>query len=649
MRIERVSLTNFRQYFGDHRITFSQDDYRNVTVVHGVNGAGKTSLFLAMNWCLYGEGVESIGQVISKEAASRAKVGDTVEAKVSVTFLHEGQRIIASRQLLGQKLIDGSVAEAHNATEFVMLRTTMTGISTRVDNPIGVMNTVLPSNVRTYFFFDGEKIDNFARQESAKEVQDAIYKVLSLEVMTRARRHLADTARELRGELKGLVSDELKDLIGQDADLRQQDETLVARQAQLKENIVLAYRHIDEVNQQLRDFEAVQALQRQYDLYTREIQEREHEFEALTVRIRDLASQGYISVGRSAVETALKMLDEKRQRGEIPSNIRQQFIQDLLDHHMCICGRPFAEHDDAHAHLLGLLNTSIPTSLEDDVLTTGGYLRAILERSTQLQTDLSAAMQEKVRIEQRITQLYGERDDIQRRMKGSNQAEISDLAKRRDQYQADIDEYKAEQIRNEMIIEDVRKCIKELEREIAQARKTEYREQLLSRKVKLAQDAADLIETTFTKFAKAKRLEVERETKAIFGALAWKGEHFQDVRLSEDYQLEVIDRYGLPARPDLSAGERQVLSLSFITAMAKVAQREAPLVIDTPFGRLSSAHREAITANLPDLAQQLVLFVTDEELRDRALDNLNLRIGAEYRLNFDPRTSCTIIEETTNA
>jgi DNA sulfur modification protein DndD len=79
--------------------------------------------------------------------------------------------------------------------------------------------------------------------------------------------------------------------------------------------------------------------------------------------------------------------------------------------------------------------------------------------------------------------------------------------------------------------------------------------------------------------------------------------------------------------------------------MSQVAEREAPLVMDTPFGRLSSAHRESITASLPTLASQLVLFVTDEELRDQAKANLQPRIGTEYVLHFDPRTSCTTIEE----
>jgi DNA sulfur modification protein DndD len=645
MKIERVTLTNFRQYYGSHRIAFSQDPEQNVTVIHGVNGAGKTSFFLALNWCLYGEGVDSIGQIISKEAVSRAKVGEIITTKVDITFMHEGQRFMASRQLMGQKKKDNSVEEARTNAEFILIRTSMNGVANRIDNPIGVINTILPSNVRTYFFFDGEKIDNFARPEAGKEVQEAIYKVLSLETLTRARTHLSNSARDLRGQLKSMVSDELKDLIAEDSDLRQEQDDIEKRQATLKENILSAQHRINEINQKLRDFDAAQALQRQYDMYTTQIGEREQEFVDITGRIRDLASQGYIAMSHDVVAGALQLLDEKRQRGEIPSNIRQQFIEDLLEKQICICGRPFTDHDDAHDHLSSLLKSAVPTSLEDDVLTTSGYLRALLTKGQENRESLNAAMQNKVGIENNLERLYKQRDDIQRQMKGSHEAGVSDLAKKRDEYQADIGEYQLDQGRNEVRLEQVKIRIKELEKQIDKAQKSEYKERLLSRKVSLAQHAADVIERVYGVFAEQKRLEVERETREIFHSLAWKGEHFQDVRLTEDYQLQVIDRYGMQARPELSAGERQVLSLSFITAMAKVAQNEAPLVMDTPFGRLSSAHREAITSRLPILAPQLVLFVTDEELRDTALDNLRPRIGAEYRLNFNPHTSCTEVED----
>jgi DNA sulfur modification protein DndD len=645
MKIERVDLFNFRQYFGTQRIKFSKDEERNVTVIHGVNGAGKTSLFLALNWCLYGEGVDNIGQIISKEAVSRARQGEVIETKVDVTFLHGGKRYTASRKLVGQKQAGGKVQEARTSAEFILMRTPPTGIVERVDNPIGIMNTILPTNVRTYFFFDGEKIDNFARPEQAAEVERAIYQVLDLETLTRAMKHLENAARDLRSQLKQTSTGELQQFVEEDEQARNREKLLLERRDALKRENLEIQRHLDDVNKRLRDFESVQELQQRFDQFSQEIEFSQQRLDEVIRGVRTIVSASYVGLASAPIQAALQLLEEKRQRGEIPSNIREQFIQDLLTRQVCICGRPFSEHDIAHAHLMQLLHNATPTALEDDIIETSGRLRGLLDTGIRQRVDLDARMADKVNLQDRIDSLIAQRDDVERQMKGADEQEVRQLSRQREEFSADLQSNQVEQGRIELELEQLRTRIKDLERQIEQAKKSDKRARLLSRKVELAQKAADKINEVYGTFAENKRIEIEQQTREIFHLLAWKGEHFQDIRLTGDYQLEVIDRYGLPARPELSAGERQVLSLSFITAMAMVAQREAPLIMDTPFGRLSSAHREAITLNLPTLAPQLVLFVTDEELRDKALDNLRPKIGTEYSLRFDSNTSCTTIEE----
>jgi DNA sulfur modification protein DndD len=125
----------------------------------------------------------------------------------------------------------------------------------------------------------------------------------------------------------------------------------------------------------------------------------------------------------------------------------------------------------------------------------------------------------------------------------------------------------------------------------------------------------------------------------------WKNEQFKEVSLDENFNLEVLDRYDKPALQDLSSGERQVLSLSFIVAMSRLSREEAPLMMDTPFGRLSAENRVNITEHVPELADQLILLVTDEELHGQARANLEPHIGREYNLRFDLQSGCTIIEE----
>ena len=53
MKIESITLHNFRQYIGTQTIEFSTDENKRVTVLVGDNTSGKTTLIRAFEWCLY--------------------------------------------------------------------------------------------------------------------------------------------------------------------------------------------------------------------------------------------------------------------------------------------------------------------------------------------------------------------------------------------------------------------------------------------------------------------------------------------------------------------------------------------------------------------------------------------------------------------
>jgi len=644
MILDWISLENFRQYFGRQELTFARGHERRVTVIHGVNGAGKTSLFMAINWCLYQEGVENVGELVSKEAISQAEPGQQVQTTVELSFLHRGERYLLRRGLRGRKGKDGNF-EVDPVTEFTMRRTRSDGQSERVKNPIGTMNAILPSNVRTYFLFDGEKIDNFAKPETSGEVKEAIYLVLKLEILDRAHRHLEVAAQEYRQELKKVSSDELRSLIERNEGARTERENAQLRLAELQAEIVSARRKIDDIDKRLRELENAKVLQQERDRIEKALEQRHVELDKITDRIRDLATGAYIIIAYPAVKRAIEILDEKRQRGEIPSSIRQQFVQDLIEQMRCICGRPFADGSPEHQRLLDLMRTRVPGALEDDVLDTNAALQPFGERAERHRQDLDEAMRQRTELVDWIRDLEAELDDVQRQLRGSPLEQVRNLEEQRQGFLRDIDRYNLEIGALAERIENLTREIEELDRDIKRARKDQRRELLLGRKLELAQQAADGIGKVYEIFADDMRSSIEAKTKEIFKQLVWKESHFQDIRLDENFNLEVIDRYGMPARPELSAGERQVLSLSFIAAMSRISDEEAPLVMDTPFGRLSSHHRNSITQCLPELADQLVLFVTDEELRDQARANLEPRIGAEYRLEFNRNTSCTEIAE----
>jgi DNA sulfur modification protein DndD len=650
MKLERITIENFRQYCGKQRVEFAKDDQKNVTVIHGINGAGKTSFFLSINWCLYGKSVENVkvidnvGELMSKEAVSRAAAGETIRTSVDLAFLHNGERYMVKRTLQGVKQEDGMVRVEDNEN-FTMMRIRADGQADRINNPIGTMNSILPVNVREYFLFDGEKIDNFAKPEAAAQVKQAIYLVLKLEILERSRRHLESVATDYRKELKNKSGKELRELLEQEEKARAEIKKAKDRTYELHQEKESAERKVEDINKRLREMENTNTLQQQRDRIERELKQRRTEMEEVVSTVRDLATAGYFVVAESAIKKAILLLEDKRARGEIPSDFRQQFIKDLVSKMVCVCGRPFTDGSEEHRTLLAKISHGLPDALQDEVLNTCAVLHAFEQRTEKHRIDLDVAMRRRAELIDIIRILEAELDDVSRQLKGSPLEEISKLERQRENFQADIQSNTLEIGSLHARVDDFTKQIAELKKEIDRARKEEKREVLLSTKLDLAQKAADAIGEMYQNFADDMREKIQEKTKEIFKKLVWKESHFQDVKLGPDFNLEVIDRYGYSARPELSAGERQVLSLSFIMAMSRISDEEAPLVMDTPFGRLSSHHRNAIAEHLPLLANQLVLFVTDEELRDEARQKLEPRIGAEYRLEFSPRNSCTEIEE----
>ena len=647
MKLERLELYNFRQYYGQQRVKFSTDTNRHVTVIHGINGAGKTSMFMALNWCLYGKQfMDTAAELISKEALAHVPIGSRVEMWVQLTFLHDGHRYILRRTMGANRRFDREVV-VHDHEVANMRRIGADGQAIKESSPESTINAILPANVRTYFLFDGEKINDFAKKEAAGEVKEAIRLVLRLETLERARSHLQSLQRQYRKELTAVSANaELTTLEASISQAEADVQKAEARLAELKTQSSLATQKIQAIDDQLSQMEGVKELQKARKETEIALAQARKTLEQKIGEIQRQTSAGYQVQAQSMIEQALAMLDEKRVKGQIPSNIRQQFVTDLLDSRRCICGRAIDEHSEAEQRLHALLQQSVSARLENQVIETNHALIKLREWAETRAGELRRLLQERMAMIHEIEALEGRLSDLVLQLKDSPEEDVRTLEKTRDQFMDDRQNYIYEQGELNERIRNGRLHIEQLESDIAKARKQSDQANRLERKMLLAKAGANAIEETYQTFADQMRAEIERRTNEIFASLIWKEHHFASVSLNENYYLEVVDRYGTAARADLSAGERQVLSLSFIAAMAQVSGGEAPLVMDTPFGRLSADHRHSITQNIPQLASQMVLFVTDEELHGQARQNLEPYIGYEYRLIFNEATSCTeVVEE----
>jgi DNA sulfur modification protein DndD len=644
MKINYIRLINFKQYYSEQTAEISDLNDLNITVFHGLNGAGKTSLFIAFNWCLYETGVENTGEILNKRAFFESPENGLVPLAVTVCFKHLKNDYIAERFIKFRKTGEISVKEEEG---FSVSRIDSNGNTVYLPNPKIVMNSILPENVREYFFFDGERMEDLTRPDNTK-IEDAIQNIMRLPIIDNAEKHISGIANEFRRELKREGSNQLEKIINEEETIEKKIQEKRINKEKLQEEIRLGRQQISDLEKSLRENEKSRRLQETRDNLINRRNELEDLKRNLIEHIRSNSTCLFSRYLSEISKNALKIADEKRRRGQIPSGIKEQFINDLLEKDFCICGRKISIDDSAKQHIREYLNKAPSDKLEDMVLGISGDVRVLSFHSQDSLQDLENSCKQKALIDQKIEDISKEIDENKHELGDSPDIDISNIQNNLSEFQKKQSLNQNTLGRHEQEIETLLESLAEIVKSREKEEKKQMELRLLSKKEELARRSSEAIENIKNEFYERTRIEIEKETKRVFSELAWKQDHFKDIQLDQDFRLEIIDKWGRPSREEISAGERQILSLSFIAAMARLSGEEAPIIMDTPFGRLSGNHLEKVASEFPELVPQLILMVTDREWEGTSGTGIQSRVGYQYKLTFDENTSCTEIKEVEN-
>ena len=165
----------------------------------------------------------------------------------------------------------------------------------------------------------------------------------------------------------------------------------------------------------------------------------------------------------------------------------------------------------------------------------------------------------------------------------------------------------------------------------------------LQRRERLAQRATDELEKIYEVFAEDSRQAVEELTRQEFRRFVQSASAYE-VALNEEYELQVLDSHGNRALQRLSMGQSQCLSLAFITAISRISEKNPPLVIDMPFGRLDRDVHNEVSTRLPEITSQLILFLIPEiEWNEVTARNLQPKASHIFQLEFDQTNRETVI------
>lgn len=115
--------------------------------------------------------------------------------------------------------------------------------------------------------------------------------------------------------------------------------------------------------------------------------------------------------------------------------------------------------------------------------------------------------------------------------------------------------------------------------------------------------------------------------------------------LSYDYSNETHTIQTKVNLNSLSNGEKQIYVLCLIWAIIKVSKVEIPFIIDTPYSRIDTTHRNGLTTYyLPNISNQVIVLSTNEEIDNDLYKTIKPFISQEYLLIYNTEKRKTTIK-----
>ena len=154
-------------------------------------------------------------------------------------------------------------------------------------------------------------------------------------------------------------------------------------------------------------------------------------------------------------------------------------------------------------------------------------------------------------------------------------------------------------------------------------------------------ETAAKIQTVLADFSNvlvARKLkELEAQLTSCFNRLSRK-KIDRSVHINPtDYRVTIRDGHAREiSKDELSAGEKQVYAISLLWALAKVSGRPLPMIIDTPLARLDKDHRALLGHEyFPNASHQVIVLSTDTEIDTQFIPLLGNSVARAYELEFD--------------
>lgn len=683
MRFEHIEIRNFRQYFGNNNIDLSGDNNKNIIIVGGKNGYGKTNLLLSIVWCLYGEKISQVDENFKKEIRKEKNYSSFMEQSLNWTAKDSGE----SKFSVSIKISDLPVPVKESEFDYSELTIKRSFDINNFNETLSIVDKnnnqiyqededkinfvndfIIPIDAAKFVFFDAEKISevaNLSIKDEGSFINDAFNKVLGLDIYEQLVSDLNSYIQDLKKHsLSGRAEDQVNDIETTIIDKNKTIEELENLNASLNKYIKLNEDKVIEYNKMI-DQSAPQVSTFNRDELAREKAELQEKISGLENEFNILGEVIPLVILSGKLHEVKEHLDLQDENALIEitasTNIKKidKFIESLFNE------PPHPENST--------LSFKDKVFFYDKAKHLGQEIFGDVElnNSINFEHDFTNADRKLIDDALSVVHSYSEKtlEEILSQLNTSENRilEINSILSRIDADQ--VDEYISELINKRQRLEqEIKDNIlkigsnnESINRETLELeRKVKQRDNLLKRievsnenqiKIDKAQKFINVLKEFINNQKQSKKSRLEDNILKELQKLMHKLNISNNSFISEVLVTILPDGHGMKVflyddadeelkKESLSQGEKQLYVSSLIKAILKESIYPLPIFIDTPLGRLDDEHISNILEHYyPTLSDQVVLLSTNNEITPARYHKIEEFVAKSYLIEHDGKNS----------